>query len=94
MADIKTPWLRLLWFLAPFPPAAPYAEILGETNAQQEDYILQKLLSGSGSKAYIILDRYTAIHLSKWLETSAITQTQSPVVRISSYKPAQCVDIG
>lgn len=44
MADIKTPWLRLLWFLAPFPPAAPYAEILGETNAQQEDYILKKLL--------------------------------------------------
>lgn len=22
-ADMNTPWLRLLWFLAPFPPAAP-----------------------------------------------------------------------
>lgn len=35
-ADMKTPWLRLLWFLAPFPPAAPYAEILREIIVPQD----------------------------------------------------------
>lgn len=72
----KDPMVAFVVVFGSFPSCSTVCRDPGGDQCTAGDYILKKLLSGSGSKAYIILDRFTAIHLCKWLDMSVITHTQ------------------